>query len=251
MADHGYVKSLASNHIGTLIFSHPKGNSLPKEILASLLNEIRNLNEKPEVRVIVLKSEGAGAFCSGASFEELRSISTQKDGDKFFSQIAEVLLALRSSPKFVIGRIQGKAVGGGVGLVSACDYLLAHESASLRLSELALGIGPFVVGPVIERKIGHANYAYMSIDADWRDATWAKQAGLYTEIFKDVAALDGAVDSLAAKLAACSPEAMKELKRVLWEGTEHWEKLLPQRATISGKLVLSEYCKGKVAAVGK
>lgn len=244
----GSVTTSIKDSIGTIFFSHPKGNSLPAPLLKSFVESIQKLGEDPNVNVIVLKSEGVSTFCSGASFDELKAVKTAKEGMEFFSGISKVILALKSANKFTLGRIQGKAVGGGVGIVAACDYVLAHESASLKLSELALGLGPFLIGPAIERKIGSAQFSYMSIDADWRDAAWAKSTGFYTEVYPTHEELDLAIDAMALKLSKFSPEAMKELKRVLWEGTENWDKLLFDRAAISGRLVQTEFCKKMIAS---
>jgi methylglutaconyl-CoA hydratase len=191
--------------------------------------------------VVILASEGTGAFCAGASFDELRALKTSDEGKEFFSGFARVILAMRRCPKVIIGRIQGKAVGGGVGLVAACDYSFALPAASVRLSELAVGLGPFVIGPVIERKVGRAAFAAMALDADWRNAEWAERHGLYTRLMDTEAAMDSVLPAFAHRLTAMNPDALAQLKRVLWEGTNHWETLLFERAAISGKLAMSEF----------
>ncbi len=248
--DH-YVTTTIENGVGTICFSHPKSNSLPQEVLDGLYTHINNLAENPNAKVIVLKSEGVKAFCSGASFDELKAITTPKEGELFFSRLSKVILAIKSAPKFVIARVQGKAVGGGAGLVAACDYSFALESASMKLSELALGLGPFLIGPALERKIGVAKFSYMAIDTDWRSAVWCKDSGLYTEIFHDIDSLDVALSTLTTRLATYNPDAMKQMKHVFWEGTEHWDTLLFNRAAISGTLVLSDFSKKMVSLVGK
>ena len=238
----GKVETHISGGIATITFFHPQSNSLPGELLRTLAGAIEAAGNNAEARVIVLKSEGEKSFCAGASFDELISIKDMETGKKFFSGFAMVINAMRKAPKFVIARVQGKAVGGGVGLASAADYTLAMDNASVKLSELAVGIGPFVVGPAVERKIGTSSFAQLAINAsEWESASWAKEKGLYANIFSTVEELDKAVDTLAGKLAASSPEAMHDLKRVLWKGTEHWDQLLIERAEISGRLVLSEF----------
>ncbi len=238
----GHVTSSIENGIGTVTFFHPQSNSMPGDLLRKLADEITALGKNPEAKVIVLRSEGEKAFCAGASFDELISIKDLATGEKFFSGFALVINAMRTAPKFVIARVQGKAVGGGVGLASAADYTIAVESASVKLSELAVGIGPFVVGPAVERKVGTSAFTNLAINAtEWRDARWAMQHGLYADVVADTAALDAAVDALAQKLAGSNPEAMSELKKIAWAGTEHWDKLLFERAGISGRLVLSEF----------
>lgn len=244
----GKVESKIVNGIATVSFFHPQSNSLPGTVLRKLASEISSAGNNASVKVIVLKSEGEKTFCAGASFDELVSIDSMEKGKIFFSGFAEVINAIRKAPKFVIARVQGKAVGGGVGLASAADYTLAHESASVKLSELAVGIGPFVVGPAVERKVGLAAFTQLTVNAtEWQTAQWAKEKGLYAEIFSSVEELDKAVNSLAERLSKSNPEAMAELKKVFWKGTDHWNQLLIERAEISGRLVLSEFTKKAIA----
>ncbi len=245
----GHIQTANDNGIGTITFFHPASNSLPGALLAELAESIRSMGEDSEVKVIVLRSEGDKAFCAGASFDELMAIEDMETGLKFFSGFANVINAMRKAPKFIIGRIQGKAVGGGVGLASAVDYCLATEAAAIKLSELALGIGPFVVGPAVERKIGRAAMSGLAINAsEWRPAQWAAEKGLYNDIYPTIETLDIAVNKLATKLATSSPEAMAQLKSVFWEDSMHWDELLIKRAEVSGKLVLSDFTKNFIAA---
>jgi methylglutaconyl-CoA hydratase len=237
----GRVTTAIENGVATITFFHPKRNSLPATLLQQLTAAVDAVSGDQDARVIVLASEGPSTFCAGASFEELRGLKTPDDGKRFFSGFANVILALRRSPKIVVARVQGKAVGGGVGLVAATDYSFALPAASVRLTELAVGLGPFVVGPVIERKIGRAAFAAMSIDGDWRDADWALAHGLYTRVLDTEAALDSVLRSFANRLATMNPRALTEIKRIIWDGTDHWDTLLFERAAISGGLALSEY----------
>ena len=240
--DLGSVEYTINNQIATIEFGHPLSNSLPGKILAKLAESITELGNNDNVRVIVLKSLGEKAFCAGASFDELISIKDFETGKTFFSGFAKVINACRKCPKFIIGRVQGKAVGGGVGVASAVDYCLATTNAEVKLSELAVGIGPFVVGPAVERKIGISAMSELAINAtEWRSAEWAKNKGLYAEVFNSIEELDGEVDKLANRLAKSNPEAMSMLKEVFWEGTNHWDELLSDRAAMSGKLVLSDF----------
>lgn len=237
-----FVKSEISNGIGTITFFHPQSNSMPGTQLRNLAAEVEKLGKDNSVKVIVLKSEGEKAFCAGASFDELISIKDIDTGLKFFSGFAMVINAMRKAHKFVIARVQGKAVGGGVGIASAADYTFAVDTASVKLSELAVGIGPFVVGPAVERKVGTSAFCQLTINAtEWQTAQWAKEKGLYAEMFANVADMDKAIDTLANKLASSNPEAMSMLKKIMWEGTENWDNLLIERAGMSGKLVLSEF----------
>jgi methylglutaconyl-CoA hydratase len=237
----GTVTVAVNNGIAMVTFFHPKRNALPASVLRQLAEAIDHVGRNPEARVVILGSEGTGAFCAGASFDEMRAITTAEEGKEFFSGFARVILAMRRCPKVIIGRVQGKVVGGGVGLVAATDYSFALAGASIRLSELAVGLGPFVVGPVIERKIGRAAFAALALDADWRDAEWAERHGLFTRVMDTEAAMDSVLPALANRLVGTNPEALTQLKRVLWEGTNHWETLLFDRAAISGKLAMSEY----------
>ena len=242
-----YVKITTENSIGTIEFFHPKSNSLPGHILAELASTITKAGEDDNIKVIVLKSAGERAFCAGASFDELVAIDTPENGKKFFSGFANVINAARKCPKFIIGRVQGKAVGGGVGMASATDYCFATKFASAKLSELAIGIGPFVVGPAVERKIGTSAFSAMTINADkWFDASWAREKGLYTEVFDSVDEMDAEVTKLATTLSKSNPEAMEGLKKVMWQGSEHWDELLMERAVSSGTLVLSDFTKNAI-----
>ncbi len=239
----GFVKvTIDPNGIGTIEFGHPLSNSLPGTILRKLSDTITQLGNDDSVKVIVLKSEGDRAFCAGASFDELISIEDLEAGKIFFSGFAGVINACRKCPKFIIGRIQGKAVGGGVGVASAVDYCFATRYADVKLSELAVGIGPFVVGPAVERKVGASAMSQLAINAtEWRSARWAADNGLYAEIFDETHEMDERINELALKLTASNPQAMTMLKSVFWQGTEHWDQLLSERAAMSGELVLSEF----------
>jgi methylglutaconyl-CoA hydratase len=240
--DNGSVTLEISDEIATVSFYHPAQNSLPSALLTDLVKKINEAGKNQQTRVIILKSEGNRTFCAGASFDELLQIKDKEEGAKFFSGFAQVINACRKSPKIIIARIQGKAVGGGVGLAAAADYCLATEAASVKLSELAIGIGPFVISPAVIRKIGLQAFSQLTIRAsDFQIAQWAMEKGLYNEVYKDIAALDLALDALAQKLASYHPEALRGLKEILWEGTADWDELLGHRAAISGDLVLSEF----------
>lgn len=240
----GKVESKIENGIATITFFHPQSNSLPGVILRKLADEITAAGNNPEAKVIVMKSEGEKAFCAGASFDELIAIKNFEEGKKFFSGFSLVINAIRKAPKFVIARVHGKAVGGGVGLASAADYTFAVKSASIRLSELALGIGPFVVGPAVERKVGTAAFTALTINpTEWKEADWAREKGLYAEVFPSLEEMDNGIRVLSEKLSKSSPDAMALLKKVMWEGTENWDSLLIERAEMSGKLVLSDFTK--------
>jgi methylglutaconyl-CoA hydratase len=247
-----YVQTEIHQGIGTITFFHPQRNSLPGQILQSLAHAITEAGADAAVKVILLQSAGEKVFCSGASFDELSALTNEKDGQKFFSGFAHVINAMRKCPKLIIGRIQGKCVGGGVGLAAAVDYAIAMEGADVKLSELAVGIGPFVVGPAVERKLGLSAFSQLAIDASmWRNADWARRKGLYAELHPDQAGMDESIDRLARNLAHMSADAMYEMKKMFWKGTEHWDQLLMDRAAVSGRLILSEQAKGAIAAFKK
>lgn len=248
----GSLFTKIQNKIATIEFGHPASNSFPSELLARLANEFKLLATNDEVAVIILKSEGEKAFCAGASFDELVAIDNLEDGKAFFSGFANVINAMRSCNKLVIGRIQGKTVGGGVGLAAACDYALATEAAAIKLSELTIGIGPFVIAPAVERKVGVSGLAELTLDAtSWKNAYWAKEKGLYAKVFDTITELDKEVEILSEKIAQYNPDALLEMKKALWKGTDHWDALLIERAETSGKLVLSDFTKNALAKFKK
>jgi len=239
-----YVNQEIQNNIATIEFFHPEKNSLPSHILAQLVETINSVGNNKEVKVIILKSGGDKTFCAGASFQELISINDAATGKIFFSGFANVINAMRKCPKFIIGRIQGKTVGGGVGIAAATDYCMATQFAAIKLSELNVGIGPFVVSPAIERKMGVSAMSQIAIDANtFYEATWAREKGLYASVFESIEEMDEAVQKFAEHLCSYNPEAMMEMKKIFWRGTEDWDNLLAERAAISGRLVLSDFTK--------
>lgn len=240
----GSLFTIIENRIATVTFGHPASNSFPSVLLDRLTAEFNKLSIENGISVIIIKSEGTAAFCAGASFDELLAVANEAEGTQFFSGFANLINAMRSCSKLIIGRIHGKAVGGGVGIASACDYTLATNSASIKLSELAIGIGPFVIEPAVSRKMGKIAMSEMTLAAqDWKSAKWACAKGLYAEVFDTVEELDAAVSNFSLKLSSYNPDALIEMKKVLWEGTQDWETLLVERAAISGKLVLSDFTK--------
>jgi len=252
ITDQGHVTLSIADGIGTIEFGHPSHNSLPGKLLGKLAQTITEAGAKEDIKVIILRSAGERTFCAGASFDELIAIEEFETGKEFFMGFARVINACRTCPKLIIGRVQGKAVGGGVGVASAVDYCFATKFAAVKLSELAVGIGPFVVGPAVERKIGTSPMSQLAIDAtNWQSAHWAQQRGLYAEVFDDAEAMDARIAGLAQTLAGSNPDAMAGLKKIFWEGTEHWDSLLASRAEMSGRLVLSDYAKNAIGAFKK
>lgn len=247
-----YVRSETHKGITAIEFFHPQSNSLPGIILHELAVAIKHAGDDPNTLVLILRSAGDRSFCAGASFDELAAIENEVQGLKFFSGFAQVINAMRTCPKLIIGRIQGRCVGGGVGLAAAVDYAIATGAAEIKLSELAVGIGPFVVGPAVERKIGLSAYSQLAIDAtQWRNADWAKRKGLFAEVHDTTENMDESIHRLADTLSHSSPHAMAEMKKVFWQGSEHWDKLLIERAKISGRLVLSEFTRNAIASFKK
>jgi methylglutaconyl-CoA hydratase len=246
--DQGNVTYAIEQGIATIEFSHPLSNSLPGKVLAKLADTVTTLGQDDTVKILVVRSAGERAFCAGASFDELVAIDDLAKGKVFFSGFANVINACRTCPKLIVGRVQGKAVGGGVGLAAAFDYTLATQHAFVKLSELAVGIGPFVVGPAVERKMGVSAMSQLAINAtEWQSAEWARSKGLYTVVYDTAEAMDEAIDTLANRLCQSNPEAMRQLKKIFWQGTEHWDQLLAERAEISGQLVLSDFTKQAIA----
>jgi methylglutaconyl-CoA hydratase len=240
----GSLYTNIQNNIATVEFGHPASNSFPSTLLDRLTKELDSLSKNSAVSVVVLKSEGNRAFCAGASFDELVAIESLEQGTAFFSGFANVINAMRRCSKIIIGSVQGKAVGGGVGLAAACDYTLATEHAAIKLSEFTIGIGPFVIAPAVERKIGVAALSELTIAADeWKNAYWAKEKGLFAKVFETQKELEEEVAVLATKLASYNPASLQEMKKALWKGTDHWSELLKERAEISGALVLSDVTK--------
>ncbi|MBX9783963.1 MAG: enoyl-CoA hydratase/isomerase family protein [Chitinophagaceae bacterium] len=247
MAD-AYIKSETHQGITTIEFFHPQSNSLPAKSLTELASAITHAGTDPNTIVIILRSAGEKTFCAGASFDELVAIQNEAEGLQFFSGFAKVINVMRKCPKFIIGRIQGKCVGGGVGIAASVDYAIATNKAEVKLSELAVGIGPFVVGPAVERKVGTAAFSALSIDASsFRNAEWAKRKGLFAEVHDSIENMDESVTKLSETLSHSSPEAMSEMKKIFWKGTDHWDDLLIERAKISGRLVLSAFTKNAIA----
>ena len=249
--NNGSIEIQIEYNIATITFNHPASNSFPSALLQKLTEELNGLSNNKEINIIILQSEGK-TFCAGASFDELLSITNIKNGKQFFSGFADVINALRKCSKIIIGKVQGKAVGGGVGLISACDFAFAYQDASIKLSELAIGIGPFVIEPAVSRKIGKTAMTQLTLNpSTWQTADWAVEKGLYNDIFDSYKELDDATMAMAKKLAGYNPEALAEMKKVFWEGTENWDKLLYDRAAISGKLVLSQFTKNALSEFKK
>lgn len=242
----GEVVAVIRDAIATVTFSHPKSNSLPGALLQKLADEIADIAGNSGVKVIVLQSVGKGAFCAGASFDEMKGVSDATSGRQFFSGFARVILSMIRAPQFVVARVHGRVLGGGVGMIAASDYSIAVKDASLKLSELAVGLGPFVIGPVVERKVGRGSFQALSIDADWRDAAWAERHGLYSRLVDDVKDLDEALAKLIAFLSQANPEAIRQLKQAFWTDTDDWPALLERRAAISGALALSAHTRAAI-----
>ena len=240
----GSIFTHIDHYIATVTFSHPKSNSFPSELLQKLVDTFNRLSLDDNVKVILLQSEGTKAFCAGASFDELLVVEDEASGKAFFSGFANLINSMRKCSKIIIGRIHGKAVGGGIGIAAACDYCFATEASDIKLSELTIGIGPFVIAPALERKMGISALSDLSLNAkSWKTAYWAEKKGLFNTVYENTRDLDNGIDILTQQLSQYNPEALLEMKKIFWEGTEHWDELLIKRAEISGKLVLSDFTK--------
>tara|TARA_X000000950_G_C13877990_1_gene645679 strand:+ start:1476 stop:2219 length:744 start_codon:yes stop_codon:yes gene_type:complete len=245
----GSVNLEINNHIGRIKFSHPKGNSLPTALLQKLIDTLRTSDKDPNIRVIILESEG-NAFCAGASLSELKKVKNTEQGTAFFIGFAHLLNCLRKMSKFVLARVHGKVVGGGVGLVSACDYAFATEGAQIKLSELSIGLGPYIIEPAVSRKIGSTAFAQLSLDStQWKSAQWGLDKGLYAQVVSDNSALKIAINEKAERLASYAPEACKELRKLHWKDTQNWETLLPKNAEITAQLALTDFTQNKIKSL--
>ncbi len=248
----GSLYTKIDGKVATLEFGHPASNSFTAELLDRLTKQLNALSENDAVSVVVLKSEGDRAFCAGASFEELMAVSNLEEGKLFFSGFANVINAMRTCQKVIIGRVQGKTVGGGVGLTAACDYVFASVEASVRLSELTIGIAPLVIEPAVTRRIGTAAISELSLaPTEWKNAYWAQEKGLFSKVFDGMKEVDKELEFFTQKLAAFNPQALQEWKKVLWKNTDHWNSLLTERAAITGSLVLSEFTKSALSKFKK
>ncbi|MDZ4785526.1 MAG: enoyl-CoA hydratase/isomerase family protein [bacterium] len=251
MTENGKIEIAKNNGVARITISHPKGNSMPSALLSELANGFRNLGSDPEVTVIILASAGDKIFCSGASFEELLSIKTEENGVAFFSGFAEVITSMITAPKLIIAQVQGKAIGGGVGLIAACDYAIAQSAASIKLSEFSIGFGPFIIGPIVERKIGRSNFQGMTIDTDWRDSFWCKAHGLFHRLVETHAELTEQTEALATQISLSNPDASLNLKKIFWSDLPNLSELLKERTKITAKLAISTFAQNKVAALQK
>ena len=248
----GSLYTKIENRTATIEFGHPASNSFVRELLDRLTDELKNISSNEAVTVVVLRSEGERAFCAGASFDELLAISNPDEGTTFFSGFANVINAMRECTQPIIGRVQGKAVGGGVGLIAACDYVFASEASAIRLSELSIGIAPLVIEPAVQRKIGIAGFTELALSpAEWKNAYWAQEKGLYSKVFNSIKEMDKELDFFMSSLASYNPEALRAIKKILWEDTTSWSELLTNRAEISGKLALSPASKDKLKSLKK
>ncbi|MDH6252173.1 methylglutaconyl-CoA hydratase [Chryseobacterium sp. H1D6B] len=244
-----FVVSEVKNNIAEITFGTPKSNSLPGAILEKLAQTILDEGAKEEVKAILVKSEGEKAFCAGASFDELLAIEELEASTKFFGGFAKVLNAMRNCGKIVVVRVQGKTTGGGVGIACGADYCFAVKDAALALTEVNLGIGPFVIGPYVERKIGKSQFSAMAIDADFRSAAWAEQHNVYHSVSENISEMDMALEKFLQTLASRSIEALSLIKKVSWEGTDHFNELMPARIHMSASLILEDSAKKNIESI--
>ncbi len=245
----GFVNQEIKNNISEITFGTQKSNSLPGEILELLAETILESGKDQSVKAILLKSEGEKAFCAGASFDELLEIEELEKSKIFFGGFAKVLNAMRSCGKLVIVRVQGKTTGGGVGIACAADYCFATKDSAMALTELNLGIGPFVIGPFVERKVGKSAYSAMSIDADFRSADWCEKHDVYHSVSENISEMDEEIKAFMEKLSTRSSEALALIKKVSWEGTEHFAQLMPERILMSASLILEDSAKENIGKI--
>ncbi len=247
--NNGFVTSEIKNNISEITFGTPKSNSLPGEILEKLAQTILECGKDQNVKAILLQSEGEKSFCAGASFDELLEIEELEKSKIFFGGFAKVLNAMRSCGKLVIVRVQGKTTGGGVGIACAADYCFGTTDSALALTELNLGIGPFVIGPFVERKIGKSAYSAMSIDADFRSAEWCERHDIYQSVSENIPEMDSKIEKFLEVLSNRSSDALALIKKVSWEGTEHFDQLMPERILMSASLILEDSAKENIGKI--
>lgn len=244
-----FVTTIVENHIAKITFGTPKSNSLPGEILEKLASTLLEEGAKNEVKAILLQSAGEKAFCAGASFDELLEINDLETSKIFFGGFAKVLNSMRNCKKIVVVRVQGKTTGGGVGIACGADYCFATQEAALALTEINLGIGPFVIGPYVERKIGKSQFTAMAIDAEFRSALWAKEHSIYHSVSESIEEMDLQLSDFLNKLSTRSDEALSLIKKVSWEGTEHFDQLSPERIVMSASLILEKSAKERIESI--
>lgn len=247
--NNGFVTQELKNNISEITFGTPKSNSLPGEILEKLAQTILESGKDENVKAILLKSEGEKAFCAGASFDELLEIEELEKSKIFFGGFAKVLNAMRNCGKLVVVRVQGKTTGGGVGIACAADYCFATKDSAMALTELNLGIGPFVIGPYVERKIGKSAYGAMSIDADFRSANWCEKHDVYHSVSENIQEMDEKIAAFMNKLSERSADALALIKKVSWEGSEHFDQLMPERILMSASLILEDSAKKNIELI--
>lgn len=236
-----------THNIATISFYSIKSNSFTSIMLHELSQLLDEVSKNETINVVILKSEGEKTFCAGASFDELLQVENEEDASLFFSGFAKVILAMKNCKIPIITRVQGNAVGGGVGIIAASDYAFSLNNCKVKLSELSLGFGPFVIEPAVSRKIGiiaMQNISYNPVE--WKNIQWARENNLFQETFETIELMDEKIEIFVNQLSNYSRDALVELKKVFWNNTEHWDKLLYERAAISGKLALSSYTKVKL-----
>lgn len=232
-----YIHYAAEYGIGRIEFFHSRGNALTSTMLREITSFIRAAGEDPEIKIVMIQSAGEASFCGGASLDELMECDSVKEARDFFMGFAHLLTAIRTCPKLVVVRVQGKVVGGGLGIVAVADLAFATVEASIRLSELSIGLGPFVIGAAVERKIGISAFSELTyLSSIWKDAHWAKEKGLFSAVFETLAALDIAMAAQIIELETYAPEAIALTKKMFWAQTPEWSDELEKRAGYSAKL---------------
>lgn len=235
----GSVTTEIRTGFARIVFSHPAHNSMPSQLLSDLVRQIEEAGHNDEIGAVLLRSEGEGTFCAGANLDELLSIKEEETGKDFFMGFANVILAMRRCPKPIIVAVQGKAIGGGVGIAAAADYCLGCRASQVKLSELAIAIGPFVILPALIRKMGVAAAGQLSLDTEWHTAAWGRDNGLFQRVYAGPEELFREARILAERVGKFNPNASARLKQSLWEDTDHWPALLAERAATTGRLVMS------------
>ena len=201
--------------VASLILARPeKHNALSAMMMAELSQAAERLGRDPAVRVVVLRAEGE-SFCAGGDLgwmqDQMRADSATRAREA--TKLARMLFLLNEMPKPLIGRIHGNAFGGGVGMASVCDVVIASEAARFGLTETRLGLIPATIGPYVISRLGEAMARRVFMSARLFDAAEAERLGLVARVVAPEG-LDAAVEAEVVPYLACAPGAVAEAKRL-------------------------------------
>ncbi len=203
--------------VATVTLNRPDShNAFNPEMIGAITAAFRSLGDNPVVRVIVLTGRGR-SFCAGADVGYMRETAdyTFEENVADGQAIFDLMQAVDSCPKAVVGRINGAAIGGGAGLTACCDIAIAVERAKFAFSEVRLGIVPAIISPFVVAKIGAANSREMFLTGERFLAPKALEIGLVQQVAADEAALDSAVQERVEQLLMAAPGAQADAKKLI------------------------------------